>query len=176
MKTLLTILAFSLFTHTGSSQNKPTTLNKTKLAYLDSLLDVMQKQKNELALLLNDFLVESQNFEKSGDRSVKGKTINDRLTSVRDNALKRGKTAPTSKSFANMEKIASKIAMTQAEIEEQKKKWKDKKDSLSEMDEMDMLMLQRMMDKKNQLESMISNTMKAGYEGGQAAIQALKAS
>ena len=49
------------------------------------------------------------------------------------------------------------------------------KDSVAELNQMDMLMLQQMMEKKNQLETMISNTMKAGFEGGQAAVQALKA-
>lgn len=53
---------------------------------------------------------------------------------------------------------------------------KDSKESISEMNQMDMLVLQQMMEKKNQLETMISNIMKAGFEGGQAAIQALKAS
>jgi hypothetical protein len=60
--------------------------------------------------------------------------------------------------------------------EAERDKLKDKKDSLEELSEQDMLMLQQMMEKKNQLETMISNVMKAGYEGGQAAIQALKAS
>jgi hypothetical protein len=55
-------------------------------------------------------------------------------------------------------------------------KLKDKKDSISKLSEQDMIMLQQMMEKKNQLETMISNVMKAGFEGGQAAIQALKAS
>ncbi len=51
-----------------------------------------------------------------------------------------------------------------------------KKDGIGKMNEMDMLLLQQMMEKKNQLEVMISNIMKAGFDGGQAAIQALKAS
>jgi hypothetical protein len=50
------------------------------------------------------------------------------------------------------------------------------KESIGEISQTDMLMLQQMMEKKNQLETMISNVMKAGFEGGQAAIQALKAS
>ena len=49
------------------------------------------------------------------------------------------------------------------------------KESIGEINQMDTLMLQQMMEKKSQLENMISNTMKAGFEGGQAAIQALKA-
>ena len=47
-------------------------------------------------------------------------------------------------------------------------KLKDTKDAIGEMTEQDMLMLQQLMEKKNQLETMISNTMKAGFEGGQA--------
>lgn len=53
---------------------------------------------------------------------------------------------------------------------------KSQKDSIGEMNEKDMLWLQHMMEKKSELETMISNIMKAGFEGGQAAIQALKAS
>lgn len=53
---------------------------------------------------------------------------------------------------------------------------RSQKDSIEEMSQTDMLWLQQMMEKKNQLETMISNLMKAGFEGGQAAIQALKAS
>lgn len=49
-------------------------------------------------------------------------------------------------------------------------------DSISEMGQQDMLLLQRIMEQKSQLESVISNVMKAGYEAGQAAVQALKAS
>jgi hypothetical protein len=62
------------------------------------------------------------------------------------------------------------------DAEAEKERLRDNKDSISEMGETDMLMLQQLMEKKGQLESMISNTMKAGSEGGQAAIQALKAS
>ncbi len=65
---------------------------------------------------------------------------------------------------------------SKAEEQAEKDRLKDKRDSLAEMSEQDMLMLQQMMEKKNQLETMISNVMKAGFEGGQAAIQALKAS
>jgi hypothetical protein len=50
------------------------------------------------------------------------------------------------------------------------------KEGIDEISQTDMLVLQQMMEKKNQLETMISNVMKAGFEGGQAAIQALKAS
>ncbi len=176
MKTILTFLGVVLLINVGNGQITSSRANKTKLAYLDSLLNVMREEKNALVLLLNDFLQESNNLEKYGNRSIIGKTINDRITSVRAVAQKRGNTVSTNRSFEKLEKIATKIVTAQAQTEVQKKRWKDKKDSLSEMSETDILMLQQLMEKKNQLESMISNTMKAGYKGGQAAVQALKAS
>jgi hypothetical protein len=50
------------------------------------------------------------------------------------------------------------------------------KDGASELGEQDMLLLQQLMDQKSQLESMISNIMKGGHEGGESAVSALKAS
>jgi hypothetical protein len=49
-------------------------------------------------------------------------------------------------------------------------------DTADEMGEMDMLNLQQLMDKKSQIESMISNVMKAAQEAGEAVISNLKAS
>ena len=66
--------------------------------------------------------------------------------------------------------------MTYEEASASRDKLADQAASIGEMSEMDMLQLQLMMDKKNQLEVMISNVMKAGYESGQAAIDTLKAS
>lgn len=61
-----------------------------------------------------------------------------------------------------------------SEAEREKPKgWKDGSD---EMSRQDMLVLQQLMEKKGKLETMISNSMKAGFEGGEAAIQALRAS
>jgi conjugal transfer/entry exclusion protein len=73
-------------------------------------------------------------------------------------------------SSADKKKMSFQVASAE------KEKWAGKADSIAEMNDMDMLQLQQMMDKKGQLETMISNVMKAGYEGGQAAVQALKAS
>jgi len=50
------------------------------------------------------------------------------------------------------------------------------KDALSEMGEQDILVMQMLMDRKAQLERLISDVMKKGYEGGQHAVQALKSS
>lgn len=72
--------------------------------------------------------------------------------------------------------VIKKVPPTSRELAAEREKLKDQKESMSELNEMDLLMLQQMMEKKNQLERMISNLMKAGFEGGQAAVQALKAS
>ncbi len=55
-------------------------------------------------------------------------------------------------------------------------KLKDNKDAVSDMSQQDMLTLQQLMEKKNQLETMISNTMKAANDAANAAIKNLKAS
>lgn len=51
----------------------------------------------------------------------------------------------------------------------------DARDSIAEMNQQDMLQLQQMMEKKSQLEAMISNLLRASYEAGQSAAS-LKAS
>jgi hypothetical protein len=53
---------------------------------------------------------------------------------------------------------------------------KQEKDSLDEMSQQDQLKLQQMMDKKNQLEQMISNVMKAAAETQNGLSSNLKAS
>jgi hypothetical protein len=67
-------------------------------------------------------------------------------------------------------------AMTLADVKQAKQELRDQKDSISEMGETDMLLLQQAMEKKQQLEQMISNVMRAVQETGQSAVQALKAS
>jgi hypothetical protein len=69
-----------------------------------------------------------------------------------------------------------KKTVTYEEASAQRQMLAGKAESIDEMSQMDMLQLQQAMDQKGQLETLISNVMKAGYEGGQAAIQALKAS
>lgn len=51
---------------------------------------------------------------------------------------------------------------------------RDKKDSLGELNQQDMLALQQMMDKKNQLEAMISSVMRSFSDAAQAIIGNLK--
>lgn len=181
MKTVFFLFLICSAIPHASAQVKPTvsTGNKAKLAQLDSLLKVMEKKKNDLSQQLTDFLRASKELERSGDSSIKGTTVEERLNSVEINAAQRkkaGKKIIVSPGLLKLESITTRIKKTIDDINSTKGKWKDKKDSISEMGQMDMQMMQQMMDKKNQLETLISNAMKASYEGGQVAIQALKAS
>src|SRR5215203_2487738 len=65
--------------------------------------------------------------------------------------------------LTNVVKMLPPHSSKNPEVEADRDKLKDKKDSLEELSEQDMLMLQQMMEKKNQLETMISNVMKAGF-------------
>lgn len=65
---------------------------------------------------------------------------------------------------------------TKAEAEALRAQLKVKADALDALEGRDMFLLQQMMEQKAQLEAVISEVMKAGYDGGTAATQALKAS
>jgi len=74
---------------------------------------------------------------------------------------------------------SSKLVSLQAELKAVEGKiaeLKAKKDKLSEMSQQDMLQLQQAMDKKSQLETMISNTMKASSDSQNSLTQASKGS
>src|SRR5687767_10915462 len=83
-------------------------------------------------------------------------------------------TKSASARIKEIENIFRQIELKLNEINILSNKLKFQKDAISEMNQDDMLMLQQLMEKKSQLEQMISNTMKAANEGGQVAIQALK--
>jgi hypothetical protein len=138
---------------------------------VDAMLPPWAKQRLELTS--KAFVKRLLSERQSGDisRIVKeevGKQFKD-TTPQQSNIL-------TLHVLTSVVKMLAPHSAKKVDAESEREKWKDKKDSISEMGQMDMLMLQQMMEKKGQLESMISNIMKAGFEGGQAAIQALKAS
>jgi hypothetical protein len=65
---------------------------------------------------------------------------------------------------------------SKAEMLQLKKELSDQRDSLSEMGKEDQLQLQKMMERKNQLESLISNCMKKISDTQNSIIQNMKAS
>jgi len=83
---------------------------------------------------------------------------------------------PASVKIKEIDNIFKQMEIKLNELNALANKLKSNKDAISELNQQDMLLLQQLMDKKNQLEVMISNVMKAALEGGQASIQALKAS
>lgn len=72
--------------------------------------------------------------------------------------------------------VAKKDPVSKLEIDELKEKLIDKKDSISEMGQQDMLLMQMAMEKMHQLEKMISDLMKKFGDAATEAIQALKSS
>ena len=87
------------------------------------------------------------------------------------------------RAFASCKQIARCIAaivptqeMSQADIDRVRAQLADKRDSLSDMSQQDALVLQQLMDQKSQLETMISNVMKAGSDAQAAVVSNLKAS
>src|SRR5689334_11865536 len=163
---LLVLAAFLSFT--AVSQPKPSTRklsNKEILHQMDSLVNLMQKKKMEVAADLEDFLKQNKELELAKDNSVKGKTIEERMSSVENNIIMRySSKTPTSPQMTNIEKTTGKLRKAYEDVSNLSEKLRDKKDALSEMSKEDMIMLQQLMEKKSQLETMISNCMKANYE------------
>ena len=73
---------------------------------------------------------------------------------------------------ATIKKLETTLKEAKAEMD----KLKDQKDSISELNQEDMLQLQQLMEKKSQLEQMISNVMKAAAESQNNITKNLKAS
>ena len=88
--------------------------------------------------------------------------------------------------IANPKLVNQKLVQIQATIKKletilneaisQRDKLKDQKDSLSELNQEDMLQLQQLIEKTSQLEQMISNVMKAATEVQSSIAKNLKAS
>ncbi len=78
--------------------------------------------------------------------------------------------------LVQLQATVKKLEVTLKEAKELMDKLKDQKDSLSELNEQDMLQLQQLMEKKGQLEQMISNVMKAVAESQNNLAKNLKAS
>jgi len=88
--------------------------------------------------------------------------------------------------IANPKLVNQKLVQIQASIKKletllkeakaERDKLKDQKDSLSELNQEDMLQLQQLIEKTSQLEQMISNAMKAAVEVQSSITKNLKAS
>lgn len=87
------------------------------------------------------------------------------------------------RAFTSCKQIARCIAaivptpeMSQADIDRVRARLADKRDSMSELSQQDTLMLQQLMEQKSQLETMISNVMKAGSDAQSSLVSNLKSS
>ncbi len=97
--------------------------------------------------------------------------INNKVTTVK-------KTNPklVNQKLTDLQVTIKKLDATLKEAKALMEKLKDQKDSISELNQDDMLMLQHLMEKKGQLEQMISNVMKAASETQNNIVKNLKAS
>lgn len=86
------------------------------------------------------------------------------------------KVKPASMKIREIGVLLNEMELKLEEIQQLAQKLKTKKETISEMSDEDMMMLNRLMQKKNQLEQMISNIMKSATESVNSAVSALKAS
>ena len=78
--------------------------------------------------------------------------------------------------LVQLQSTAKKLETTLNTARSLMKELQDHKDAMSEMNKQDMYWLQKLMEQKNQLEQMISNTMKAASEAQSNIAKNLKAS
>ena len=108
------------------------------------------------------------NAQKQDEQPAKIKTK--AATSVKQNSKL------VNQKLLQVQATVKKLEATLKEANTLMDKLKDQKDSISELNEQDMLMLQQLMEKKSQLESMISNVMKAAAEAQNNIAKNLKSS
>ena len=82
----------------------------------------------------------------------------------------------TNTKLLRVQATLKKLELTLKDVKALVDELQTEKDSLSEMSQQDTLMLQQLMEKKSQLESMISNVMKASQETSNNIAANLKAS
>ncbi len=80
------------------------------------------------------------------------------------------------KKLVQLQSTVKKLEATLNEAKTLMSKLQEQKDAISELNKQDMLWLQRLMEKKSQLEQMISNAMKAASEAQSNIANNLKAS
>jgi Na+-transporting NADH:ubiquinone oxidoreductase subunit NqrC len=181
MRILLLLIVFTLFcsvafpqTQVGTSNKdrdgeyarRDLTLERAALAQRDKIDGMMPPWvRRKLNIVFKEFMIRllrdknAVNFSKLVKEELEHQFAN--LSAQQSNIL-------------TLYTLASIIRLIPPHAE--RSKVNSEKDSIDEMSQMDLLRLQQMMEKKSQLETMISNIMKAGFEAEQAAIQALKAS
>lgn len=98
------------------------------------------------------------------------------LQAQKESTVKKIDTKLVNQKLVQLQSTVKKLEATLNEAKTLMTKLQEQKDAISELNKEDMLWLQRLMEKKSQLEQMISNTMKAALETQSNIANNLKAS
>jgi hypothetical protein len=86
------------------------------------------------------------------------------LNAQKETTVKKIDTKLVNQKLTQLQSDIKKLETILKEAKTLMEKLQNQKDAISELNQQDMLMLQQLMEKKSQLETMISNTMKAASE------------
>ena len=98
------------------------------------------------------------------------------LQAQKETTVKKTDTKLVNQKLVQLQSTIKKLEASLNEAKSLMNELQKQKDALSELNKEDLLWLQRLMEKKSQLEQMISNTMKAGSETQNNIANNLKAS
>ncbi len=98
------------------------------------------------------------------------------VNAQKETSVKKTDTDQLNQKLTQLQSNIQKLELTLKDAKTLMGKIKSQKDAISELNQQDMLMLQQLMEKKSQLESMISNVMKAASESQSNIAKNLKAS
>ena len=98
------------------------------------------------------------------------------LHAQKETVVKKTDVKLVNQKLATLQSTAKKLETTLNEAKALMKQLQDQKDAMGELNKQDMYWLQKLMEHKNQLEQMISNTMKAASEAQSNIAKNLKAS
>ena len=98
------------------------------------------------------------------------------VNAQKETAVKKTDTGQLNQKLTQLQSDIKRLDLTLKDAKTLMEKIQGQKDAISELNQQDMLMLQQLMEKKSQLESMISNVMKASSETQSNLAKNLKAS
>ena len=98
------------------------------------------------------------------------------VNAQKETAVKKTDTGQLNQKLTQLQSNIQKLEFNLKDAKTLMEKIQSQKDAISELNKQDMLMLQQLMEKKSQIESMISNVMKASSETQSNLAKNLKAS
>jgi cell division protein FtsB len=98
------------------------------------------------------------------------------VNAQKETSVKKTDTNQLNQKLTQLQSNIKKLELTLKDAKTLIEKIQSQKDAISELNQQDMLMLQQLMEKKSQLESMISNVLKASSETQNNIASNLKAS